>query len=390
MIKSKSVSKTPKPKEFPKDFRISPEIQKGHPELVRLILHSESMNDDERQYWYNLAKVMKPEQKLKLQDILIRERDKLAQIDRMFENLPPGAVQPPKFKGRKRDYNEYVGRLIDQGWRPAVIARKLCHADAVGKVVMPLSVLTRLEHDFNLGILKQGKTHALQREVEAVIDQKDPLSIFLNEDNTISAFRSCLKNGNNTSISSSNMRNLTGFQVSFLSRVFRFPWSSAYQDFGLIIAKRKAPMYQLRGELSKSMKWSEENFQRFTNIVRAMVFERDYGNISSRKIKLFMHRYIDLKRQFLTRKIPFDLVFCSESATAAEKRNARNFVRSVLRCKYHGKVPRMGKIIATKDVRYIQKLATLSPDTLCDFPSFSLSAQPTYIADKHLLLTPLQ
>lgn len=66
------------------DFRIPQELLEKDPELVDLIIRSESMDDKERQYWFNLTEVMNTEQTEKLRDILVRERKKLAEIDAKY------------------------------------------------------------------------------------------------------------------------------------------------------------------------------------------------------------------------------------------------------------------------------------------------------------------
>jgi len=66
------------------DFKIPEKLLKNDPQLVELILRSESMNDDERQYWFNLTNVMTPEQIEKLRDILVRERKKLDEIEKKY------------------------------------------------------------------------------------------------------------------------------------------------------------------------------------------------------------------------------------------------------------------------------------------------------------------
>lgn len=53
-------------------------------ELVTLVMTSDSMNDKERQYWFNLYEVMTPSQVEKLRGILTRERDKLAEIEAKY------------------------------------------------------------------------------------------------------------------------------------------------------------------------------------------------------------------------------------------------------------------------------------------------------------------
>lgn len=60
------------------------ELRKKHGVLIELILGSESMNDEERQYWINILPVMTPEQIENLRQILQNERDQLAAIDAKY------------------------------------------------------------------------------------------------------------------------------------------------------------------------------------------------------------------------------------------------------------------------------------------------------------------
>ena len=66
------------------DFKIPEKFLSSEPELISLVLRSESMNDDERQYWFNLLPIMTPEQIEKLRDILTRERAKLDEIEAKY------------------------------------------------------------------------------------------------------------------------------------------------------------------------------------------------------------------------------------------------------------------------------------------------------------------
>ena len=56
------------------------------PELVSLILASESMDDEERQYWISILPVMEPQQIENLADILRDEQEELAAIDKKYAN----------------------------------------------------------------------------------------------------------------------------------------------------------------------------------------------------------------------------------------------------------------------------------------------------------------
>lgn len=63
---------------------IPEETKKQFPELVELILGSESMSDDERQYWISILPLMTPEQRTQLTKILTDEREQLKAIDAKY------------------------------------------------------------------------------------------------------------------------------------------------------------------------------------------------------------------------------------------------------------------------------------------------------------------
>ncbi len=54
-------------------------------DLIALIKASESMNDEERQYWINILPIMTPEQIQNLRDILDNEKKQLAAIDAKYQ-----------------------------------------------------------------------------------------------------------------------------------------------------------------------------------------------------------------------------------------------------------------------------------------------------------------
>ena len=59
-------------------------IRKRYPEIVTLIEGSESMNDEERQYWINILPIMTPEQIENLKGILLNEKEQLKAIDEKY------------------------------------------------------------------------------------------------------------------------------------------------------------------------------------------------------------------------------------------------------------------------------------------------------------------
>ena len=66
-------------------LQIPPEVAKKFADLLELIKKSESMNDEERQYWINILPIMTPEQIQNLRDILENERKQLAAIDSKYQ-----------------------------------------------------------------------------------------------------------------------------------------------------------------------------------------------------------------------------------------------------------------------------------------------------------------
>ncbi|PIR54311.1 hypothetical protein COU75_01530 [Candidatus Peregrinibacteria bacterium CG10_big_fil_rev_8_21_14_0_10_42_8] len=66
------------------ELTISDETKQTFPELVEMIVSSESMNNEERQYWINILPIMTPEQMKNLHDILTNEKVQLAAIDKKY------------------------------------------------------------------------------------------------------------------------------------------------------------------------------------------------------------------------------------------------------------------------------------------------------------------
>lgn len=65
-------------------FDIPEMVRTTYPDLVPLILQTESMNDDERQYWFQILPIMTDDQVKKLRDILSNEKQQLAEIDKQY------------------------------------------------------------------------------------------------------------------------------------------------------------------------------------------------------------------------------------------------------------------------------------------------------------------
>ncbi|KKP37044.1 hypothetical protein A2483_05765 [Candidatus Peregrinibacteria bacterium RIFOXYC2_FULL_33_13] len=65
-------------------FKITADVKAKFGDLIELILGTESMNDDERQYWFNILPIMTPDQIEKLKKILIHEKEQLSELDKKY------------------------------------------------------------------------------------------------------------------------------------------------------------------------------------------------------------------------------------------------------------------------------------------------------------------
>lgn len=75
-------------------IQVSEELRAQFPDLIPLILGSESMNDEERQYWLSILPIMTPDQVKNLQDILENERNQLKAIDDKYAKQLEEMGQP--------------------------------------------------------------------------------------------------------------------------------------------------------------------------------------------------------------------------------------------------------------------------------------------------------
>ena len=69
-----------------KTYQVDEEIQAKYPELIKMILLTESMDDDERQYWFDIMPSMTDDQIDRLFNILDTERKKLEELEMKYQN----------------------------------------------------------------------------------------------------------------------------------------------------------------------------------------------------------------------------------------------------------------------------------------------------------------
>ena len=61
-------------------------IREKFPDLVKLIYETESMNEEEREYWLQIMPIMTEVQIKKFRDILVNEKKQLAKLDNEYKN----------------------------------------------------------------------------------------------------------------------------------------------------------------------------------------------------------------------------------------------------------------------------------------------------------------
>lgn len=70
-------------------------VRDKFPDLVKLIYETESMNEEEREYWLQIMPIMSEEQIVKFRDILVNERDQLAKLDKEYSQEMGKTEKPP-------------------------------------------------------------------------------------------------------------------------------------------------------------------------------------------------------------------------------------------------------------------------------------------------------
>lgn len=66
-------------------FTLLDEVQTKYPRLIELVLATESMDDSERQYWFDILPSMNIDQVQRLTDILETERRKLDELEKKYQ-----------------------------------------------------------------------------------------------------------------------------------------------------------------------------------------------------------------------------------------------------------------------------------------------------------------
>lgn len=66
-------------------YAIPSMVNEKFPDLIQLIKETESMNDEERDYWFQILPIMTEDQIRKFRDILVNEKSQLTSLDQEYE-----------------------------------------------------------------------------------------------------------------------------------------------------------------------------------------------------------------------------------------------------------------------------------------------------------------
>ncbi len=66
-------------------FHIPQAVKDNYPNLIPLIINTESMDDEEREYWFQILPIMTEDQVAKFKNILVTEKQQLEKLDQEYE-----------------------------------------------------------------------------------------------------------------------------------------------------------------------------------------------------------------------------------------------------------------------------------------------------------------
>jgi hypothetical protein len=67
-------------------YSVPASVKKKFPDLMQLIQETESMNEEERDYWFQILPIMTEDQISKFRDILLNEKKQLQKLDAEYED----------------------------------------------------------------------------------------------------------------------------------------------------------------------------------------------------------------------------------------------------------------------------------------------------------------
>lgn len=85
-------------------------VREKFPDLIKLIYETESMNEEEREYWLQIMPIMSEDQIVKFRDILVNEKQQLSKLDTEYQdemkrinNKTPAEIDEVKMKEKLQE-----------------------------------------------------------------------------------------------------------------------------------------------------------------------------------------------------------------------------------------------------------------------------------------------
>ncbi|MBI4975621.1 hypothetical protein HZC20_02995 [Candidatus Peregrinibacteria bacterium] len=109
-------------KEVESKYIVPKLVREKFPDLIKLIYETESMNEEEREYWLQIMPIMTEDQIGKFRTILINEKDQLAKLDQEYSTnvsssgMPSnlGEIDEVKMKEKFKEIREGEGKSKEE------------------------------------------------------------------------------------------------------------------------------------------------------------------------------------------------------------------------------------------------------------------------------------
>ena len=90
-------------------------VREKFPQMVKLLFETESMDQEEREYWLQIMPIMNEDQAKKLMDIMTKEKTQLADIEDKYDNKkPPVKVLDEAVMEQKREEIEELEKKKEE------------------------------------------------------------------------------------------------------------------------------------------------------------------------------------------------------------------------------------------------------------------------------------
>jgi len=268
-----------------------------------------------------------------------------------------------------KPYQDYTGRLIDEGHDNQEIMRRLLEPENIGHSGLPMKLWAKIDR---YRIALDLSKNASNAPWVVKFNQENPLALFLLEAPEMIALRQTLQNpamdlllGHSKARSIIDQAGLTRFS-------------------DLLFPTEKTACLKSLGIVSEKGQWSEERFQK---VIRH-IGEAEALNIMPNfaLLRLWANDMLDLAGKWHKQEIPFDWVLdihIRDPLASIHRQQARRFAALFLCRHYSDKTEPIKDTIRAKDIRHIEKCSQwLCPPERSALRHLELVATAVTINDK--------